>query len=224
MLLASALPALLLLPAGPAPAPPDLAKVDRTLVGEPAYRTGSPKYCLVLFGPEAKTRVWLVLDGDRLFVQRDGKGAWVARQGHHFLLGDVVEAGGKARHKALTFFRNGEGSQLLSVRLDGKFEQMAGWDRHGRLRFAARPQDAPVIHFNGPLKMDLFRNQRPLSGQRKEGLCVVVGTPGVGPGTFARLDCDAFLPGGAPVAEVLYPGKGEPGRQVVQRVSLCHDH
>jgi hypothetical protein len=35
----------------------DLAKIDRRIVREPAYQSGEPKYCLVVFGPEARTRV-----------------------------------------------------------------------------------------------------------------------------------------------------------------------
>jgi hypothetical protein len=47
----------------------DLSKIDRTIKKEPTYKT-KPKYCLLLFGPEAKTRAWLVLDGDVLFIDR----------------------------------------------------------------------------------------------------------------------------------------------------------
>ena len=57
-----------------ATAAPDLAKVDRTVRKEPAYQTKTPRYCLVVFGPEAATRVWVVLDGDALYVDRDGDG------------------------------------------------------------------------------------------------------------------------------------------------------
>jgi hypothetical protein len=52
----------------------DLTKIDRTIRKEPAYRSGAPKYCLLAFGPKAKTRVWLVLDGDTLYVDRNGDG------------------------------------------------------------------------------------------------------------------------------------------------------
>src|SRR5437867_4405005 len=52
----------------------DLASIDRIIKKEPAYRTGKPKYCLLVFGPEAKTRVWLVQDGDTLYVDRNGNG------------------------------------------------------------------------------------------------------------------------------------------------------
>src|SRR3954451_14165960 len=51
----------------------DLEKLDRTIRREPAY-DGKPKYCLLAFGPEAKTRVWLVLDGETLYVDRNGNG------------------------------------------------------------------------------------------------------------------------------------------------------
>jgi hypothetical protein len=51
----------------------DPPKVVRTIAKEPAYKT-SPKYALLAFGPDGKDRVWLVLDGDRLFVDRNGNG------------------------------------------------------------------------------------------------------------------------------------------------------
>ena len=51
----------------------DLSTIDRTIKKEPAYQ-GKPKYCLLAFGPEAKAKAWLVLDGDTLFVDRNGNG------------------------------------------------------------------------------------------------------------------------------------------------------
>ncbi len=52
----------------------DLARLDRTIAKEPAYQSKQPRYCLLVFGSEAKTRVWLVLDGDTLYVDRNGNG------------------------------------------------------------------------------------------------------------------------------------------------------
>ncbi len=51
----------------------DLTKIERRLIKEPVYQA-KPKYCLLVFGPEAKTRVWLVIDGDTLYVDRNGNG------------------------------------------------------------------------------------------------------------------------------------------------------
>src|SRR5213593_3143164 len=65
----------LLLALGAAPASAaDLTKIDRTIAKEPVYRTKAPRYCLLVFGPEAKFRVWLVQDGDVLYVDRNGNG------------------------------------------------------------------------------------------------------------------------------------------------------
>src|SRR5437762_3210437 len=52
----------------------DLGKIDRTIRKEPAYQSKTPKYCLLVFGPQAKDRVWLVLDGDVLYVDRQANG------------------------------------------------------------------------------------------------------------------------------------------------------
>ena len=47
----------------------DLTNVDRTIKKEPPY-AGQPRYCLLVFGPEATTKVWLVVDDDKLYVDR----------------------------------------------------------------------------------------------------------------------------------------------------------
>src|SRR5205823_2111017 len=51
--------------------PVELSKIDRTIAKEPAYQSKAPKYCLVLFGLEGKTRVWFVHHGDTLYVDRN---------------------------------------------------------------------------------------------------------------------------------------------------------
>src|SRR5262245_52809458 len=86
----------------------DLSKIERTIAREPAYK-GKPAYCLLVFGPKASTRVWLVQDGDRLYVDRNGNGdltdkgeQLTARKlpdgSRKWHVGDIVEADGKTRH------------------------------------------------------------------------------------------------------------------------------
>jgi hypothetical protein len=91
----------------------DLTRIPRTIAKEPAYKT-KPKYCLVVFGPEAKTRLWLVLDGDVLYVDKNGNGdltekgkslsytkekldvsdpAYPLQEYRRFSVGDVVDGG-----------------------------------------------------------------------------------------------------------------------------------
>jgi hypothetical protein len=71
------------------------------------------------------------------------------------------------------------------------------------LKFAASPKEAPIIHFDGPLTLQLFEGpegepgQTLIRGQEVE-LGVIVGTPGLGRGTFAsrphrRLTINSFL-------------------------------
>jgi hypothetical protein len=52
----------------------DPPKVNRTITKEPAYRTKAPKYGLLVLGPTGQHQVWLVQDGDTLYVDRNGNG------------------------------------------------------------------------------------------------------------------------------------------------------
>jgi hypothetical protein len=52
----------------------DLSRIERTIRKQPAYQSKQPKYCLLVCGPDAKTRVWLVQDGGILYVDRNGNG------------------------------------------------------------------------------------------------------------------------------------------------------
>jgi hypothetical protein len=99
------------LAAGAAPAADRPAK-------EPAYQTKTPRYGRLAFGPDGKDRVWLVWDGETLYVDRTGDGdltapaAKVAAQkprhggpreesdGYSFEVGDLT-LGGRT-HKGLT--------------------------------------------------------------------------------------------------------------------------
>lgn len=76
---------LTLLSAGLVPAG-ELDKIERRLAKEPAYQSKSPKYALLVFGPQARTRTWLVIDGTTLYVDRNGNG-------------DLTEAGEKVAGK-----------------------------------------------------------------------------------------------------------------------------
>jgi hypothetical protein len=51
----------------------DLSKIERAIHKEPVYQL-KPRYCLLVLGADAKTRGWLALDGNRLYVDRNGNG------------------------------------------------------------------------------------------------------------------------------------------------------
>src|SRR5712692_6505008 len=80
----------------------DLAKVERKIAKEPAYQTKTPRYCLLVFGLDAKTRVWLVLDGDVLYVDRNGNGD-LNEENEKIVLGDCREFPGAKECRLSSF-------------------------------------------------------------------------------------------------------------------------
>jgi hypothetical protein len=263
----------------------DLAKIDRTIRKEPAYQSKSPKYCLLVFGPEAETRVWLVLDlasepteangtKNALYVDRNGNGDLTepdnrvtctmrehkvfytftpepsATYNPHFEIGDIVERDGKTRHTNLTMDVDGYLQTYrpcsLSLKVNGSKLQSAGGQL---LRFADRPQDAPIIHFNGPLAIRLqmdtgvlfvpisydddgpkrrrwYDEHPPKYEERKlirgetSSLYAQLGTPGLGRGTFVALSAGEVPEGVHPVAEIAFPTKDSNKPPIISRVVL----
>src|SRR5262245_2584814 len=51
----------------------DLSRIDRSIRREPCYQA-QPKYALLVLGQEARTHVWLVLDHNLLYVDRNANG------------------------------------------------------------------------------------------------------------------------------------------------------
>jgi len=188
----------------------DLTKIDRIISKEPYYQTKSPKYCLLVFGSDAKYRVWLVLDGDTLYVDRNGNG-------------DLTEPGKStkpesgntdpASFKPITIFGpDGKTEEKLDFALYGWFDYRVGknttkvspsisiwwkgrwfgaWgDETGPCTWGTRAQDAPILQIDGPLQMG-FEIPAESAFQRKgDGqfeLSVGVGTKGLGKGAFVHL-------------------------------------
>jgi RNA polymerase sigma factor (sigma-70 family) len=197
-------------PAQPAPGFPDLTKIDRTLVKEPRYRN-QPYYALLAIGPEAKQRVWLVVDGDVVYVDRNGNGDLTEANERVSRTKKIEVAPGM--YKWMDSFDLGE-VQGLPLRLDfwvrdkdffpqTDFDEEAVRDHeeNGRenatlfrvnpdgsnvpaqvpLAFCRQPKDAQVCHLAGPLTFAL-RSYYDLERQSdKNSLSVMIGTPGLRP-------------------------------------------
>jgi hypothetical protein len=236
-----------------------LTKIDRTIAKEPAYKS-KPKYCLLIFGPEAKTRVWLVLDGNVLYVDRNGNGdltgegkrAAAIQPGNRCGGGDITERDRGTKHTALSVTPQKDGSMVLSIRAEGKYLQ-----RSGSVRFAGRPQEAPVIHFNGPVSVRfssavpdtdrgkvepsaadggpkglLLRKlgkEFPLPSERRQtkavSLCAVMGTAGLGEGTFATYKARDILsqPNERLVVEAAFPHQDAKAKPILVKGFLQPD-
>ncbi|HMF12388.1 MAG TPA: hypothetical protein VKE94_08780 [Gemmataceae bacterium] len=225
-------PALLAVSSAPAAAI-DLNKIDRTIGKEPAYKS-DPKYCLLVFGPEAKTRVWLVRDGNILYVDRNGDGdltgpgARLAGEkrpdGIKWRVGDVREREAKTAHKDLLVWFH-RGSYTVHLRTADGFHQDAG-NEMGRLHFAARPEDAPIVHLAGPLTFLLAKTrEKPLEfvPGKEEHFIVLIGTPGLGEGASAYGYSDDFGKPGAfkMIVEAEFPGG--PGAALLRSRNVCAD-
>src|SRR5262249_3777467 len=154
----------------------------------------APRYCLLVFGPEAKTRIWLVLDGSVLYVDRNGNGdltdkgerfeaRWTSGDGSYggrgFRVPGVTASERKDRPNNLRVsawhYKGKPAVCRVSIKLGGKRTQSTGFGR-GTFELAERPKDAPIVHFTE------VRKERQLAGiqavrKRNGGKCPWGGSP-----------------------------------------------
>jgi hypothetical protein len=207
----------------------DLSKVDRTIKKEPAYK-GKPKYCLLVFGPEAQTKVWVVLDGTTLYVDRNGDGDLTEagerfpNDGKDFKGFEVADRDGKGRYKVTSLGvhrseKEGRVFLMANVEVVGKYRQYCDLTPSGS------PGDAPVAHFGGPLRLGLREInwspvQKLVRGDKPADLSVWVGTFDRANGCWVVVRSD-YLPAGlSPVAEVEYPAARPGAKPVIERYEL----
>jgi hypothetical protein len=226
----------------------DLTEIDRKIAAEPDYQS-RPKYCLLVFGREARTRVWLVADGDTLHVSHNdgdlrGTGSRVVKMqvsptSAFANIGDVVEVDG-TKHTNLRVTRYSDcwtvrvviaGGDRAAVRLqsagydpvEARWRNGTGYDEHDKLNFADRPQDAPIIHFNGPRTIGISGPAPTLDREGKAVLKLGFGTPGLGTGTFAAFQGCAVL-GHGMVANIEFPSGKSPGETIKTSTTITNHH
>jgi hypothetical protein len=211
----------------PAPAV-QLQDIPRCIVKEPVYE-GKPKYCLLVFGKKADTRVWLVLDGKSLYIDRNNNGD-LTEDGEklssphgYFTCAGIVERDG-TEHKNLQISTDKDGKFSIELGVEGKRQQFVGIGHMPRPSWGDSPATAPIIHFNGPMVLERYGpvptipRSGSVAGQRRFSLRLMVGTPGLGSGTFASYDelcCENLGPVHAEIEYPAAPGK-VPVRQSVE--------
>jgi hypothetical protein len=219
------LAALLLWPALASAA--DLSKVDRTIKKEPVYK-GKPRYCLLAFGPGARAKVWVVLDGTDVYVDRNGNGD-LTEAGERFPSNgkdlkefEVADVGGQGRYKVTSLGvhrieKEGRVFLVANVEVVGKYRQYCDLTPCETMR------EAPVAHFGGPLRLGLREiNWSPvqkLVRGRYTDLNVWVGTFDRANGCWVVVRSDGLPEGLHPVAQVEYPA-GSGKRPVRARYEL----
>jgi len=208
----------------------DLTKIDRTIAKEPAYQT-KPLYCLLVFGPEAKAKAWVVLDGDVLFVDRNCNGDLTGKDNRIemvyrspslgvFQAGDIIEDTGKIKHTALRLNVPGKGKGVsLAIAVEGKRREYAGFLKDDELVFADRPQDAPIVHFNGPPTLMFVAPKNVELNRTYLEVRTIYGARGLGQGTFAVRELCIPIPEG--IAEFPHEKAGE--RPIPVKFTLTTD-
>lgn len=213
---------------GPPPqAVPELSKVDRTIVKEPS-KLSHPRYCLMVFGPRAEVRIWMIKDGERLYVDRnangdlteadesflpterrqfdtitDGKSAPYRQLEYN--IGDLTPAHGARKHTRLEISQYQIGDAppevVLSVFVDGSIKEYAGWSP----LFDGSRERAGIVHFGGPMSVQPIRYNSISRRAKSPELHIRFGTPGLERTTFASLAYEAVPESIHPRAEIEWP-------------------
>jgi hypothetical protein len=219
----------------------DLSTIERHLNREPAFAL-TPRYCLLVFGADARDRVWLVEDGDKFYVDGNGNGD-ITEAAEEFGPAetdefDTIEGGKVAKyvtqkydfgqlhlpgseHTEFTLTRVRIGSKpaihILSVNVGGLLPQYAGW----RPMFAPSPEDASVVHFGASVIPQSLRYHSLSITETSQELHLRIGTPGIGANSFASVSEEALPDSVHPIAEIAWPTGGE-GESVRTTVTLLH--
>jgi hypothetical protein len=226
-----------LLAASPARAV-DYAKIDRTIAKEPAYQSKAPKYALLLFGPEARLRVWAVLDGGTLYLDRDGDGDLTGKGERFDRLADCKDVAlkdpdGKTRYiiTAVGEFPQGDPPRPhldVSVDIKGPVE----YRQYCGTELRDSPKKAAVAHFHGPLaagprtiNWKLPPRLALAAGDKPTDLPALVGTMSAEHGCWVVVRSDngdkpAFPEGVRPLVDVEFPPKAAGGAPVKKRYRL----
>lgn len=216
--------------------PVDLKNIPRTIAKEPVYQD-KPGYCLTVFGPEARTRVWLVLDGDALYVDRNANGALTDDGPAVMASANAVHAWATSHdYSAVTIHDDKSNAeyelqlsrretQITTRRTETNYiltAQVGGISQYAYGTFAERNEEAPVLHFDGPLALGIDAS-RIVLGRNGAVLMAWVGVRGLVEGKTevrTRLPFDVVPPDVHPVAEILFPSKDASGEPISIKVVL----
>jgi hypothetical protein len=199
-----------------------------------------PQYCWLVFGPEAKVRVLVCLDGEPVSLDHyaDGKPSGRKEQfKDRSKCKDVAIADpdGKTSYVITSmgtkFVKRGVPTELFVwVDIKGPVEYRQYCDV---VEMAGDPETAPTAHFHGPLTVEaqtISWNLPPdLSlrrGDKPPDLCTFVGTMNAKKGCWVVVRTDdgknqpAFPKGVHPFVDVEFPPKGQGAPPVKRRYPL----
>lgn len=226
----------------------ELSRIARRIDKQPKYIAEQPLYGLVVFGPQMKTSVWMVLDKsapsqsqyDVVYVDLNAN-ADLTDNGERITT--VIGEHGESRFKLPDFTDPATGEthtefslrcspqddayQMVSVKWNGKQKFGGGYtqnpDKETYSLFASAPHNAPILWLNGdgPFTFQRWYTE-PLEIGRETDVKLFIGVPGVGPSSFCAFQVHA-LPEGEGIQGVLHYNTkaGEQRRSAFALMNKC---
>jgi len=211
----------------------ELSQIERKLKQEPAYKTDTQEYCLLVFGETADKRVWIVRDGSDLYVDFNQdqilgelgeriRALENSNRESRFYIPHVIDPWSSKILNGLTiriYFGR------VTMRFYGEVTQVIGM-RKRDFKFGRSPATAPIINFDGPLTLGRYSDMVRLSADtenesiRKTSLRLVLGSKGLGEGTFAMRVCKCRKGQPDLVANFLYPARSPGVKLFAENVPL----
>jgi hypothetical protein len=207
----------------------DLSSIDRTIKQEPQYGS-TPKYCLLVLGMDAKKKAWMIRDGKHLYVDLNLNGD-LTDEGEKFsptkkysnILPTIPLIAGYSNFR-VSFL--GTNQFRFSIKTPSNDLQYVGFSRADKPTLGQDTKTAPVIHLGGPLSLGQYSTPLVLTSLtstsvRKAGFRVMLGTPGLGKGTFAAYHCKMARQFGDITAQITFPQRdGKPANSAVSQALL----
>jgi hypothetical protein len=206
-------------------------KIDRTIKREPKYAT-SPTYGLLLLGSEGETRIWIVRDNDRLYVDRNANGdltddepVKAPKKGYGtvtFQLGELLDRHSQRRHTSVELAINLGSAKLpvadtmtINLDIDGRYQVTSSAE------VSHKPETAPVFHLGQPLYATASSDLTFTPGVRTVVTAAITSwSPGV---AACAVNHSKAVPDDVhPIAEITFPGQTDDSEPIELKVPLTH--
>jgi|tagenome__1003787_1003787.scaffolds.fasta_scaffold20886935_3 hypothetical protein len=218
-----------------------LDSVERKIGKEPKY-VATPRYALLVLGTNAEAKVWMVEDGDVLYVDRNANGdltddgpaiaqsevrdfgsAEKLMRDCNYKLDAITPAKGP-KHSEFCLRRWKYGKEAveygLSLTVNGKTPMYAGW--FGTF-WADAPSKVPLVHFGGPLTPGMLGRKEFVLDSPASLLGIGFINKGSGEGAKTYLSIEALPKDVVPEVQIEWPvaGGASPMKTVVHLTQRC---
>jgi hypothetical protein len=203
-------------------AAPATDKLPAPLLREPNYER-QPGYALLLLGAGQPDRVWIVLDGRSLYIDRNANGdltddgppvpatnerSFDLSEGtswdRSYVLDEFAPSIGRTHrdfHLRQWNYSDPEDRFGLSLTLDGRVPMYAGWNP----LLATSAAEAPVIHFGRSVRPRMLRNNSLTIGATPRRFSIAFTNPDFSKLADARLSIEALPPQAHPTVQIDWP-------------------